>query len=333
MIRHTQIQITKLLVLFVVSCSFSLYACQNASADNYVVQGPFVFPAPGAYIPTPAQVTGKEYTDYLDKNDASPPVGDPLRVLRFDGAGGTQNGYNYSGSFLSAAGGAIPDPGREVDAIAGPIDALFAEVNNNQSALLLSSTGDPIAPVLSHSITGGIGVWATIGQVDAPSANDPGVVDLDGLEVWGSEGFGDSDHFSLEGDPGFISIWTYAAGTSVPFVTTAQIAAALGDADLLPLIDLDALMVGSESILFSIRPTPDGQFDGGEIWFWDFANPATFLVHGGVTWDTANDVTKLLGSENIDGLEAVSAVPEPSSIVLAAFGLLGLIACRWRRKR
>ncbi len=330
MIRNTQIQITKLLVLFVVSCSFSLYACQNAVADNYVVQGPFVNPAPGSVIPGPSQVPGKEYTDRFDKNDANPPVGDPLRVLRFDGAGGTQNGFNYSGSF-----GPIPDPGREVDALAGSSDALFFEVNNNRSALLLSSTGDPIAPILSHSITGGIGVWATIGQVDAAGPNDKGVVDLDALEVWGGEGLDDSFQFSLEGDPGFISIWTYNGVTSVPFVTTGQIAGALGDADLLPLIDLDALMVGPNfsSILFSIRPTSDGQFDGGEIWFWDLVNPATFLVHGGVTWDTANNVTALLGSENVDALEAVSAVPEPSSIVLAAFGILSLIACRWRRKR
>ena len=334
MIRHTQFQITKLLVLFVVSCSFSLYACQNAAADNFVSQGPFVGPAPGSVIPGPSQVPGKEYTDHLDKNDANPPVGDPLQILVFDGVGGTKNGFNYSGTFR-IGGSPINDPGREVDATAGPVDALFNSVKNNQSALLLSSTGDPIAPILSHSITGSVGVWATIGQVDAAGLADPGVVDLDALEVWGGEGSGDSSHFSLEGDPGFVSVWEYDSfgNTSVPLITTAQIAGALGDADLLPLIDLDALMVDTFGLLFSVRPMPNGPFDGGEIWFWDLVNPATFLVHGGRTWDTANDVTSLLGSENVDALEAVSTVPEPSSIVLAAFGLVGLIACRWRRKR
>ncbi len=331
MIRRFQIH--NLLVLTAACCTFSLYACQNAAADNYVVQGPFVNPAAGSVIPTPAQVTGKEYTDHRDKDDANPPGGAPLQVLRFDGAGGTKNGYNYSGSFV-ALGATIPDPGREIDAIAGPFDALFNEVNNNQSALLLSSEGDPIAPVRSHSTSGAIATWATIGQVDAPSANDPGVVDLDALEVWGTEGADDSQHFSLEGDPGSIAIWNYNGVTSTQFITTGQIAGAIGNTSLVEFIDLDALMVGFEEILFSIRPIPGAGFDGGEIWHWDLTNPlATFLVHGGVTWDTANDVTKLLGSENVDALEAVSAVPEPSSIVLAAFGLLSLIACRWRRKR
>lgn len=171
------------------------------------------------------------------------------------------------------------------------------------------------------------------GQVDAPGGNDPGVVDLDALEVWGNEGADDAQHFSLEGDPGSVAIWNYNGATSVPFVSTGQIAGAIGNTSLVEFIDLDALMVGSQRILFSIRPTPNGQFDGGEIWHWDFANPATFLVHGGLTWDTANNVTALLGSENVDALEAVSVVPEPSTLVLAAFGLVSLIACRWRRKR
>jgi len=331
MIRRFQIH--NLLVLTAACCSFSLYTSQNAVADNYIPQGPFVLPSAGSYIPTPAEVPGKEYTDYTDKNDLSPPGPAPLQVLRFDGAGGTQNGYNYSNSFIGAGGGAIEDPGREVDAIAGPFDALFFEVINNQSALLLSSTGDPIAPVLSHSTSGAVATWATIGQVDAPSANDPGVVDLDALEVWGGEGLDDSQHFSLEGDPGSVSIWNYNGVTSTPFVTAGQIAGAIGSTNLVEFIDLDALMVGSELILFSIRPIPTAGFDGGEIWLWDFVNPATFLVHGGRTWDTANDVTSLLGSENVDALEAVSAVPEPSTLVLAVFGLVGLIACRWRRKR
>lgn len=322
------------LILLATSGLVSLLAGSPATADNYVSQGPFVLPEAGLGIPTPAQVSGKEYSDHTDKDDANPPSADALRVLRWDGVGGTLNGFDYSGTFLSGVDGEpIDDPGREVDALAGPFDALFTEVNNNQSALLLSSQGDPTAPILVESVGGSISTWATIAQVDAPG-NDAGVVDLDGLEVWGGEGVDDAVHFSLEGDPIGVSVWKFdsSSSTSVPLFTTGQIAGAIGNTGLVELIDLDALMVGVEGILFSIRPIPNAQLDGGEIWFWDLVNPATFLVHGGRTWDTLNDVTSLLGSENVDGLEAVST-PEPTAGLLATIAMLGLSAFRRKRRQ
>jgi hypothetical protein len=196
----------------------------------------------------------------------------------------------------------------------------------NQSALLVSATGDPVAPIRAESITGGISVWATAAQVD-----HHGVTDLDALEVWGGELLDDSTRFSLEGDPTFVAVWAYDSGldTSVPLITSGQIAAAIGQPNLLPQIDLDALMMGGEQLLFSIRPI-DGFFDGGEIWSWDGIGLAAFLSHGGHLWDTANDVTVLLGAENVDALEAVSAVPEPSSLSLTLFAALGALALRRR---
>ena len=68
--------------------------------------------------------------------------------------------------------------------------------------------------------------------------------------------------------------------------------------------------------------------DGGEIWVWDGINPAAFLFHGGVLWDTANNVTNLLGSEDVDALEAAS-VPEPASLGILALGALAML----RRRR
>jgi hypothetical protein len=71
-----------------------------------------------------------------------------------------------------------------------------------------------------------------------------------------------------------------------------------------------------EYILFSIAPIMDPTgatvFDGDEIWVRDGnpANAATFHVHGGYVWNTANDVMGVLGStsEDITVLESVRAV-------------------------
>ena len=82
-------------------------------------------------------------------------------------------------------------------------------------------------------------------------------------------------------------------------------------------VDLDALMVrnvGSgvefdlgDEILFSIRATPVGGFDGGEIIRLPAVGAPSFLVHGGHTWDTAFDVATAFDadSEDVDALEAV----------------------------
>jgi hypothetical protein len=54
------------------------------------------------------------------------------------------------------------------------------------------------------------------------------------------------------------------------------------------------------------------------------AVPTRFLKHGGHDWDTVFDVrgTFHLNHENIDAIEAVAGVPEPSFLLLLVLGLL-----------
>jgi hypothetical protein len=241
---------------------------------------------------------------------------------------------------------------REVDALANQNDALFVQLVSNTASLLFGVEGD--GNIYFENSDGSSGIWATPAEINA--ANPPQHVD--GLEVWGPEGASDSDRYSLEGDPaigilGRISVWSYdgTTNTSTALISTAQIAALIGipvDGRLFPLLDLDGLMVNPAppsthpiaQLVFSIRPIVDPTdgslvFDGGEIWTWDgMAAAASFLVHGGHTWDTAFDVagTFGLGSENVSAIEAVGFVPEPGTAALLAFGLSGL-ALRSRNRR
>jgi len=273
-------------------------------------------------IPPPTQVSGKEYTDYPDK-DASGNL-DPMQVITWDGVGGVADSFDYTKT--------IPDiSDAEVDALANHGDALFLDVIANRSALLISVQGDPIAPILYEAISGAVGVWAT-----APQINQHGVKDLDALEVWGPELIDDSDMFSLMYDPLRVAIWAFTppAGPSVTYVTDAQIANAIGMPGYENKIDLDGLMVYDTTgddyfdpyfdwIMFSIMPI--GMFDGGEIWVWGGGNPAAqFLNHGGHLWDTNFNVTARFGAENVDALEAVSTVPEPGTLILLGTGLAGI---------
>jgi hypothetical protein len=211
--------------------------------------------------------------------------------------------------------------------------------------------------VLFESIGGEIDFWAKPPEIDQEGVND-----LDGLEVWGPDPAGptpngaDADMYSLLGDPLIngtrTSVWYYNPITQISnsYITAAQIAAAINRPDianLADIIDLDGLMVwdggnigqwdNGDAILFSVMPidanldgiiTPNingGDIDGGEIWHWQFGQPAQFLNHGGHLWDTAFNVRQATGAvnENIDALEAV-AVPEPSTFLsLLTLGTLG----------
>jgi len=264
-------------------------------AGPFVPQGPFVQPAPGPHIPWPKNVPGKEYSDRFDKDTQEPPVLDTEQNIYWDGNGGRQDTFDYSGSRAGDT-----DPAREVDALANHQDALFWDVIANQAALLFSTgsttlllPGDSRAAVynaspdynqlgiheksvLFESIPGGIDFWAKPPEIDQAGVND-----LDGLEVWGGLADptpDDADVYSLLGDPLIngtrTSLWYYNGGVSNPYLDAAQIAAAINRPDianLADIIDLDGLMVwdggnigqwdNSDAILFSVMPI-DANLDG-----------------------------------------------------------------------
>lgn len=258
-------------------------------------------------------VTGKEYTDLLDVDAAGNTAA--TQSLLWDGAGNVANGRLYGA------------PG-EVDAMAASFDAYFFETLLNTSALLFSVKGDNGGAPIRYELPGGAnGVWATAAQV-----NSNGVNDLDALEVWGSDGSPDGDMFSLFGDAGGVAVWNFNGGSPIPYVTTGEIAAAIGMAGAH--VDVDALMVSGETMIFSIRAV--GGYDGGELFVYTLgggAGSATFLNHGGHLWDTAFDVGGTFGcpTDEIDAIEAVNVVPEPASMAALAIGIGAMLRRRARK--
>jgi hypothetical protein len=246
----------------------------------------------------------------------------------WDGLGGVRDVYNYSSNFSSTRA--------QPDALANADDALFDAVRANNTYVLLSMQGDlNRKSVFAISPSGKISLWANNHTVWNPAPPDgtgtgPAAFDLDALEVWGPELIVDANRFSLEGD-----VWPDGTGSasvlrldnSMQF-TREDIAGAIGRPDLADRIDLDALMVNGDDLLFSIKPIT-GIFDGGEIWDWSGTGLATFLDFGGREWSTQHNVKDYfrsqgfdLSNENIDALEAASKVPGPLPIfgLGAAFG-------------
>ncbi len=156
----------------------------------------------------------------------------------------------------------------------------------------------------------------------------------------------------------------------IPFVSHAAIVSAVtgllgapvapGLEEELPfLIDLDALMVHDElsdnefaaandTIVFSIRQIPDpvdpdGYYaTGSELFELNGAGGASFLFHGGHLWDHGYALTDMRWviddtqsiQLDVNAIESVAtSVPEPSSLVLAIFSLVGLFGYLWRRRR
>lgn len=307
----------RILPCFIVATGMSLTSplTHAASAQPYVLQTPTATPLPGTVIPSSAQVPGKHYSDRLDENSIG--AADPMQVLRWDGIGGVEDGPDFTPLFATAY---------EIDAIANKQDVLLKSVINNTSALLFSVEND--GGIYTHSIGGSSSIWANPGTINALHPPE----DVDGLNVWEDT----TNLYSLTGDSTGASIYD-ELGVSI--VTTTDIAGAIGQPGLVGSIDIDALMFNKKSsggftMLFSIAPVA-GLFDGGEIWTWDGVNPATFLNQGGHIWDTTHCVMcefSTIQNENINALEAVSAVPLPAAVWLFGSGLLGLFGAARQKK-
>ena len=289
-------------------------------------------------------VPGKEYSNHRDIDMLH--AGDPLQDLEWDGLGGNLDANDYSGS-----GTPTPFDPDQVDALANNSDFLLNELVASTAGMVLSLESENF--IRYHGAAGGVGIWATADQVRSSGPGIDNADDVDGLEIWGPI---DANHYSIIGDPVTppdISIYYYDVGphTSIGYIAhstlLAEVNRFLGTG--FEQIDVDALMVndfttlgdweGGDEILFSLRPVidPTGApgLDGGEIFHWINGVGMSFLVHGGVTWDTANDVRGLFGSlsENINALEAVTmeAIPEPS--LLLPVGLFFVFMTALRRKR
>jgi hypothetical protein len=326
---------------------------EHAAANPWVPTGSTFAPAPSNLVPSPKLVPGKDFSDVRDRQDVVP-LPDPEQVVAWDGSGGVRNSFDYTGTQVPPVASTVP---LEVDGIAAGGDALFHAVRDNQAALLFSVETDP--RIMFERETGlpaspaGFGVWATATDIDA--MNPP--LDTDGIEVWGGDQNDDSDRYSLIGDPFVpfpagarkVAVWQFtpAAGPSTPHTFTSDLAASMdmqfggpGNGpifgQLVELMDVDAIMTFGTQVTFSIRPLTiqiGGPapiifvFDGGEIFEYDGPGIATrYLNHGGHLWDTAFPVMTTFGlqHENVDGLEAVAGIPEPSTLMLLGLGLLAV---------
>ena len=235
------------------------------------------------------QIPGREYSNNADKDTSGRP--DPGQTLQWFGNGWTKNGFEY------------PTSG-QVDAMANRGDAFFNSVVNNQSSLLFSTTFDNKIH-FEHS-NGSKGVAFKRYQIDRPGRRDPGVLDVDALELWGPV---DANRFSIYGDQN-AAVYDYVTGNPpTPLYTQSDIAQAIGIPLYTDLVNIDAMMMSGNKIMFSIDPIEQAKVDGGEIWVWDGSQtPASFLKHGGHTWDTKFPVQKTFNtsSENINALESVA---------------------------
>jgi hypothetical protein len=318
---------------------------------------------PGPGIPSPADVPGKDFSHHLDRDALG--LFDPEQNIAWDGTGGTRDAFDYEGSRLPYPDVAGPN---QVDALGNGGDALFDAVISDVAALLFSVgatvPGGPGDASIYFEAAHGFGpppVPSGIWAFPLPDIDDTHfVADVDGLEVWGTDLDDDADRYSIYGDPFVdlsggaapplkVAVWSYDPGAhlSAPAFLTTDLAAAIdlqfggpGDGDfwsfLVETMDVDAIMVQGDRLLFSIAPIvvpgpggPLASFDGGEIFVYHGAGAATsFLHHAGHDWDTAFDIVGTYGvlgvmSENINALEAI-AVPEPSTLALAVCCLLVL---------
>lgn len=311
----TKFGISTLIMGIVLASGGTALASGNTSYGVPTPPGPFVNPKPGLELPQPRNVPGKEFSTQVDRDASATPT--PGQAMFWDGLGGTANSIRYSSTV-------------QLDALANERDALFDAVRQNATNLLLSFVGDfGKRSIYAIAPTGAISLWATNPTIKSPP---PSAFDLDALEIWGPDQVADANNFSLDGDvlPDGTSsasvIKRLGDGSVQVKFNRSEIAAAIGKPELEDVIDLDALMVKDNSLLFSIKPVD--VFDGGEIWDWSGSGAASYLSFGGKTWNTANDIQShfsgqgfSINTENIDALEAAS-VPGPLPVLgaAAAFG-------------
>jgi hypothetical protein len=318
-------------------------ATQAARANE--IYSPVLAPvAPGPIdgVPPVARVPGKEYTDALDVTHVpSPHAVQPTQIGMFDGIGGAQDGLRLS-DYATNIGGF------HIDAQSQVRDVLFEEARDNRVSLIVSTSFDQMLgggiALAAERTTGAVQPFAASTQIVSHPHAGGQLRDVDSIDLWGPEGQPHAAFYSFRDDPNNTSIYTLQAlafGFLQPYLTRGEIAGAIGNTGLTPLIDVDALMVHDigtgftpfdgdfgpgDSIMFSIAPIPNPEggdfYDGGEVWVWEHGQPAQFLNHGGHLWNTAFNVGAAFGvqTENIDALEAVG-VPEPGTAALALCAL------------
>lgn len=341
-------------------CSTHLLLCALFASSVYADEAysPVSQPiTPGVIDAVPAveDVPGKDFSDALDMTYVpSPHAIQPSQLGMFDGLGGARNGLLLS-DFLPAL------DGLNVDAQSQVRDTLFPEVVANRVPLVVSTNFDEMlsgdVALAAERATGAVEAFATSTQI----VNHPHVGgqlrDIDSVDLWGPEADVHAGFYSFADDPDGVAVYahtTLAVGGISPYLSSNDIATAIGNPGLSDLIDIDAVMVNDvgtgfnpfdgdfgrgDSILFSITPIPNPNggpdlFDGGEVWVWNHGQPAQFLEHGGHVWDTTFDVQSTFGvfTENIDALEAVS-VPEPTALFMMSWAVGGALCVRQQKPR
>jgi hypothetical protein len=329
---------------------FAASAAERAPAAGipYNNPGPFALPVSGPALPPPSAVKGKQYSDYLDQ--AFGGGADPAQIISWDGFGGTADDGDLSGPVappFSTSGDF------QIDALANQRDTLFNEVLADTTHLVYSvdhrSTRIPVGPLASSftvpsagplsfgsavDVIGGAGeisyelgtlggslssnshgLWASQAQVNGM----PNPVDVDALELWGSEPGApiDTGKYSVDNDASATiggvaySVLNYSDTGHTGYVPHEMVVAFVRDKLGLPtldasLVELDALMVNDvdqgrgpgtgpdffnpgDKIIFSIRQLPlasagDGFLaTGSEIFVMDGASTVAVPVGGFLT--------------------------------------------------
>jgi hypothetical protein len=307
---------------------------------------------PEPFNPTKSEIW-VEFSNYLDRQ-AVPGGGainglDPLQVLLttpFDPIG-PPNPKDDDALDFGGTG--------EVDALANIRDLLFGRLIANKADLLVSFLGDPnynnpptnipkVAVYIEYA-AGNNPLWTQV-SLNNPNTPPPQLEDLDGLQLWGFEGY--ANMYSLQGDfTSGTSIFYWNGAAPAAYVPQADIVAAVQAPSLDPghftgsasQVDLDGLMVldngdhawnSGDTIIFSIRAAAN--WDGGEIVVlpWDGKpNSAFYLNHGGHLWNTAFPVASTFHldppTEEVDAIEAYPPMTYGTP-TLTQWGLIILVA-------